>query len=77
MDVRIVNQRIKTGWVDGALYLEVHHPLEAANPKDIEELTSLTRAIVAATKARHVAIDWDAAERIFTQANGTPSRISN
>jgi L,D-transpeptidase ErfK/SrfK len=76
-DVRIMNQRIKTGWVDGALYLEVHHPLEAVNPKDVEDLTALTRAIVAATKERRVSIDWDAAERVFAQANGTPTRISN
>jgi L,D-transpeptidase ErfK/SrfK len=76
MDVRLVNQRIKTGWVDGALYLEVHHPLEATNPKDVEDPTSLTRAIVAATKTRRVAIDWDAAERAFQEANGTPIRIS-
>jgi L,D-transpeptidase ErfK/SrfK len=75
-DVRIVNQRIKAGWADGALYLEVHAPLEAAHLKDVEDLTSLTRAIVAATKARRVIIDWDAAERVFAQAGGTPTRIS-
>jgi hypothetical protein len=75
-DVRIVNQRIKTGWVDGALYLEVHAPLEAAHPKDAEDSTSLTRAIVAATKARRVSVDWDAAERLFAQAGGMPTRIS-
>ena len=33
MEVRIVNQRIKTGWIDGALYLEVHHPLDAVGPE--------------------------------------------
>jgi L,D-transpeptidase ErfK/SrfK len=76
MDVRIVNQRIKTGWMDGTLYLEVHPPLQAVNLKDVEDLTSLTRAIVAATKARRVSIDWDAAERVFAQAAGTPTRIS-
>jgi L,D-transpeptidase ErfK/SrfK len=76
MDVRIVNQRIKTGWVDGALYLEVHPPLDGTNPSDVEDLTSLTRAIVAATATRRVSIDWDAAERIFQQANGAPMRIS-
>ena len=75
-DVRIVNQRIKTGWVDGALYLEVHAPLEAAHLKDVEDLTSLTRAIVAATSTRRVSVDWDAAERVFAQAGGTPTRIS-
>jgi L,D-transpeptidase ErfK/SrfK len=76
MEVRIVNQRIKTGWVDGALFLEVHHPLEAVRVQDVEDLTSLTRAIVAATSARRVAVDWDEAQRVFSQANGTPTRIS-
>ena len=76
MAVRIVNQRIKTGWIDGVLYLEVHRPLEGVEPKDIEDLTSLTRRIVAATARRRVIIDWDAAERVFEEANGTPTRIS-
>ncbi len=76
MMVRIVNQRIKTGWVDGALYLEVHHPLDGADPKDLEDLTRLTRVIVAATATRRVVVDWDTAERVFQEANGTPTRIS-
>jgi L,D-transpeptidase ErfK/SrfK len=75
-EVRIVNQRIKTGWIDGALYLEVHHPLDAVAPKDVEDLTALTRAIVAATAQRRVIIDWDTAERVFDEAAGTPVRIS-
>ena len=68
MAVRIVNQRIKTGWVDGALYLEVHHPLDGVDPKDVEDLTALTRSIVAATAQRRVIIDWDTAERVFQEA---------
>ena len=76
MTVRIVNQRIKTGWVDGALYLEVHHPLDGTDPKDVEDLTALTRAIVAATAERRVIVDWDAAERVFEEARGEPTRIS-
>jgi len=76
MTVRLVNQRIKTGWVDGALYLEVHHPLDGVDQKDVEDLTGLTRAIVAATTQRRVIIDWDTAERVFQEANGTPTRIS-
>src|SRR5277367_2357683 len=76
MSVRIVNQRIKTGWLDGALYLEIHHPLDGTDPKDVEDLTALTRAIVAATAARRVAIDWPTAERAFETANGVPARIS-
>jgi L,D-transpeptidase ErfK/SrfK len=76
MPVRIVNQRIKTGWVDGALFLEVHHPLESVNPKEVEDLTALTRMIVAATATRRVIVDWDAAERVFVEARGEPTRIS-
>jgi L,D-transpeptidase ErfK/SrfK len=76
MPVHIVNQRIKTGWLDGALYLEVHHPLDGTDAKDIEDLTSLTRAIVAATTTHRVTIDWDTAERVFEEANGAPTRIS-
>jgi L,D-transpeptidase ErfK/SrfK len=77
MEVRIVNQRIKTGWVGEELYLEVHQPLEGTSAQDIEDATSLTRTIVAATAKRRVRIDWDAAERIFQEANGTPGRISS
>jgi L,D-transpeptidase ErfK/SrfK len=76
MNVRIVNQRIKTGWLDGALYLEVHHPLDGTAAMDVGDLTSLTRAIVAATARRRVAVDWNAAERVFGDANGVPTRIS-
>lgn len=76
MHVRIVNQRIKTGWVDGALYLEVHRPLDGVDPKEIEDLTGLTRAIVEATADRKVIIDWDTAERVFNEQRGEPTRIS-
>ncbi|HEY2677728.1 MAG TPA: L,D-transpeptidase family protein [Steroidobacteraceae bacterium] len=75
-EVRIVNQRIKTGWVDGELYLEVHHPLDGTSPQDAEDATALTRTIVAATAKHRVRVDWDAAERIFHEASGTPARIS-
>jgi L,D-transpeptidase ErfK/SrfK len=74
--VRIVNQRIKTGWVDGALYLEVHHPLDGTDPKNVGDLTSLTRVIVAATLSRRVIVDWDTAGRVFEEATGEPTRIS-
>jgi L,D-transpeptidase ErfK/SrfK len=76
MSVRIVNQRIKTGWVDGALYLEVHQPLDGTDPKDVEDLTGLTRVVVAATSQRRVIVDWDTAERVFQEARGEPVRIS-
>lgn len=76
MSVRIVNQRIKTGWLGGELYLEVHHPLDGAESKDVEDATVLTRLIVAATARHRVSIDWNTAERVFEQATGSPTRIS-
>jgi L,D-transpeptidase ErfK/SrfK len=76
MSVRIVNQRIKTGWSRGELYLEVHPPLDGTDPKDVEDATALTRIIVAATARHRVAIDWETAERVFEQATGSPTRIS-
>ncbi len=74
--VRIVNERIKTGWADGALYLEVHRPLDGAAADPSQDLTPLTRAIVGATAERRVAIDWRAAEAAYQRADGIPVRIS-
>jgi len=77
MSVRIINQRIKTGWgQDGALFLEVHHPLDGVDPKEVEDLTALTRQIVAATAKKRVIIDWETAENVFQEQTGEPVRIS-
>jgi len=62
--------------VDGALYIEVRPPLDGMDPQDVEDRTSLTRAIVAATAERRVIIDWDTAERVFEEQRGEPTRIS-
>lgn len=77
LPVRIINQRIKTGWgIDGALYLEVHHALDGTDAKDVEDLTALTRQIVAATSHKRVIIDWEAAEKTFEEQRGEPVQIS-
>ena len=39
-------------------------------------LTSLMRAYVAATEARRVELDWDAAERVALEGSGVPEAIS-
>lgn len=71
--VHIVNQPLKTGWVDGVLYLEVHPPLEAGKSPD---LTELTRLLVNATRARQLRINWPMAERTLTEARGIPVAVS-
>jgi L,D-transpeptidase ErfK/SrfK len=76
MTVHLINQRIKTGWIDGTLYLEVHKPLDSQASKDVADLTALTRIVVAATAQRRVIVDWDTVERVFDEASGAPTRIS-
>lgn len=71
--VHIINQPLKTGWVDGVLYLEVHPPLDAGSAAD---LTKLTRLLVNATNARPLRINWPMAERTFTEARGMPVAVS-
>jgi hypothetical protein len=39
-------------------------------------LTSLMRAYIAATEARQVELDWDAAERVAQFGNGIPEAVS-
>jgi len=71
--VHIINQPLKTGWVGGVLYLEVHPPL----PTDPTlTLTDLTRRLVEATRERGVRINWPAAERALAEARGIPVAVS-
>ena len=55
--------------------------VSAANAEVVETiqespLTSLMRAYIAATDARHVDLDWDAAERVAQFGNGIPEAVS-
>jgi L,D-transpeptidase ErfK/SrfK len=72
--VRIVDQRHKAGWRDGALYLESHPPLDGA---PVRSLTPAVRAVVAATATRPARIDWDAVERTAREMRGLPVRVSH
>ncbi len=75
--VRVVNQRMLTGWSDdGALYLEVHHPLEGTEASNVEDLNAMTRLVESAVARRRVIIDWDSAEKAFQEQRGEPVRIS-
>lgn len=73
--VRIINQPVKTGWINGVLYLEVHPPLENSGAKAVD-LTELTRVLVGATRDRPVRINWPVAERTLLEARGMPVAIS-
>jgi L,D-transpeptidase ErfK/SrfK len=76
--VRIVNQPIKMGWLGDMLFMEVHRPLTAAENTAAadEDLTNITRLLVAATQDRIAPIDWAGAERAVAEATGVPEPMS-
>jgi L,D-transpeptidase ErfK/SrfK len=76
--VRIVNQPIKMGWLGDMLFMEVHRPLTAAENTAAadEDLTNITRLLVAATQDRIAPIDWAGAERAVVEATGVPEPMS-
>jgi L,D-transpeptidase ErfK/SrfK len=73
--VAIINQPIKTGWLDDTLYLEVHPPVANSAPVAMD-LTALTRRLVDATRNRQVRINWPLAERTLAEARGIPVAVS-
>lgn len=73
--VRIVHQPYKMGWQGDQLFMEVHAPLEGQEDGDLHSLTNITRALVAATQDRTVAIDWAKAEAAFVRPTGIPQPV--
>lgn len=75
--VRIVNQPVKAGWLEGRLYLEVHPPLEEGGDSDQPGLEqAASGAINAASFGRLVEIDYDAVRRAIDAKSGIPVVIS-
>lgn len=72
--VRIIDQPVKAGWDGGVLYLEVHAPL--AESRAEASVTAAVRAVIAATKGRAAAIDWDAVARAARERRGVPVPVS-
>jgi L,D-transpeptidase ErfK/SrfK len=78
--VQIVNQPIKAGWLDGALYLEVHPPLEEDRHKygDINQVArELISAAIAGENTKYrVMLGDNEIETAVAEQNGIPIRIS-
>lgn len=70
--VRIVNEPVKTGWLDGDLYLEVHPPLE----EDVALAESLAKIAFArvqeAIGSRAVSMDTRAIREAAERRDGVP-----
>lgn len=80
--VRVVDQPVKLGWIDGALYLEAHPTQRQADELEKgERLTpvpapsGLGRTLVVAAGSRD-RILWDRVEEALARRTGIPVRVS-
>lgn len=73
--VQIVNQPYKLGWVNDALYLEVHPTLEGDTTAEGQGMTLITQAYVKATESRPARVDWALVEEAYRAKLGVPVRI--
>lgn len=82
--VRIIDQRYKAAVHDGALYVEVHPPLEeersASDGAGSRNLTPLAKAVMRAAREAGGglldAVDWDRVEATYDAAKGVPVRVT-
>jgi len=74
--VRVIDQPFKMGWQAGALYLEVHPPLDEDVKRTAKGLTAITELLVSTTADRQIDVDWDAVEAIYDQATGIPQAMT-
>ena len=76
--VRLVDQRVKAGWLGDELYLEVHPspdlPQDVARPS----MTDAVRAIIQVTsEGEQPPVDWKLVEAALVEANGIPAVIGS
>lgn len=73
--VTLINEPIKTAWVDGRLYVEVHPPVNAEGQSyepDVDEFAHQLDTVLGSTTA---AINWDLALAELKAARGMPVLI--
>ncbi|BCX82881.1 L,D-transpeptidase ErfK/SrfK [Methylomarinovum caldicuralii] len=74
--VTLVNQPVKVGWLAGALYIEVHPPLEEADNSYDALLEQALALIARKTQGLKVRIDGAALRTALEERRGIPVRIS-
>jgi L,D-transpeptidase ErfK/SrfK len=81
--VRVVNEPVKLGWIEGELYLEV-------NPDSVQSLrldetgkleaasapASLREKVTRAAGSQAARVDWSLVERIASRRYGIPARVT-
>jgi L,D-transpeptidase ErfK/SrfK len=82
LPVRVVDQPVKTGWIDGILFVEVHptqaqqEQLEAGGSFTTEIPDDLESRVLAATKGRATVVDWGAVRTAGIQRLGYPVPVT-
>lgn len=74
--VNIVNQPVKAGWSDGALFVEVHPPLDEHRQPDDAWLTRAREVVDQAIGGRRVALDDDLLVIALLTRSGVPVPIA-
>ena len=74
--VRLVDERVKAGWLEDELYLEVHPNPDLPQDEARPNMTDAVRAIIKATPdGRQPPVDWKLVEAALTTANGIPALV--
>jgi L,D-transpeptidase ErfK/SrfK len=80
--VRVVHEPVKTGWVGGELYLEVHPDkdralaLDESGKLERDPARDLREVVEAAAGADIARVDWTRVERVSLFSAGVPVRIT-
>lgn len=74
--VYMVNQPFKLGWLNGALYLEVHPYLEEHTSAFADGFTQVNGQITKLTQTQRVEVDWDQVQKVIAERTGIPTVIS-
>ena len=79
--VRVVDQRVETGWIDGQLYVAVHPSVAMADALDLgatvtpEPPPELMARVAAAAGSASGNVDWAMVQRIGLAATGIPTPV--
>jgi L,D-transpeptidase ErfK/SrfK len=74
--VQIVNQPVKTGWLDGVLYVEIHPPLDEDDTAQTDLLRFTLEKVYAALEKRPAVLDGRALREAVAQPRGIPVAVS-
>jgi L,D-transpeptidase ErfK/SrfK len=74
--VQIINQPVKTGWLDGVLYVEVHPPLEEDHTAKADLLRFTLERVYAELEKRPAVLDGHALLEAVKHPLGIPVAVS-